>query len=174
MTQEFHSVNVFDFDPEKVTKITIKGPATLVLEKTDGKWKTVQPATPAVSSFKTDSFIEEFSELKTERFAEYKASDLKQYGLDEPALTLEFAFPQKTIALLVGLEKEGKYFVKKSGLPGVFYLDAKVVEPLMRPEKIFVKEVKRLEEGKPITDIKIKKAKPQPEKEEEKERLHQH
>jgi len=160
LTQELHSLQVFDFDPKKVVKLSIKGPRNLVLKKEEGLWRAAQPQGLAVSSFKTEKFVEEFSELETKRFAQYSPADLKPFGLDKPAVTLEFSFPEKAEALMIGAKKDGAYFAKKGGRPGVFHLEAKTVEPLLDAQKIFEKEVKKTSGEKTITDLQIETTAP--------------
>ena len=166
LTQELHSLEVFDFDADKVIRISIKGPRNLVLEKKEGTWRAALPEGLAVSSFKTEKFIEEFSELETRKFAQYSPADLKPFGLDKPAVTIEFSFPEKAEALMIGARKDDAYYAKKGGRPGVFYLDAKTVEPLLSPEKIFAKEVEKPSGEKITTDLEIKTTAPVPPEEE--------
>jgi hypothetical protein len=151
LTQELHSVEVFDFDVEQVVGISIKGPGNLVIQRKNGGWGAVEPATLAVSSFKTEEFLEGFCKLATRRFAAYSPADLKPFGLDRPAVTLEFSFPENAEALMIGAQENDAFYAKKRGLPGVFYLAAETVSRLLSPEQVFAKEVKP-----PAGDINLK------------------
>jgi hypothetical protein len=167
LTQELHSVEVFDFDPERVTKISIRGASSLVLEKKDASW-VPEPEGVSVSLFKTEEFIEDFSELSTKEYVDYKAVELQAYGLDTPAVTLEFSFPEEAQALMIGAKQDGAYYARKSGQPGVFLLDAEIVEPLFAPEGIFAKEERKTAGEEITTEIKVRGGQqPEPEEEEE-------
>ena len=167
MKQELHRVAVFDFDADTVTKVTIKGEGVITIEKTGDRWNAVEPADLAISLRKAEDFVKRFSRLKTDRFIEYEPADVKKYGLDAPAVTVEIVYPEGRQTLLVGLKSDGEYFAAADGRPGVFYLKAAVVEELLAPQKIFAKEVSKPEPaGERTTDIEIKVNKPaQPQRE---------
>ena len=157
MKQELHEVDIFDFKPDTVTRVTIKGEGAVSIEKTGERWNAAQPADLAVSLRKTEDFIKKFSRLKTERFVEYEAEDVKKYGLDAPGVTVEFVYPEGRQMLLVGSKKDDKYFAKLEGEAGVFYLEAKTIEELLAPQNIFAKEAREGEAaGELTTDIEIK------------------
>lgn len=116
--RELRDTTIFDFDPEKVTTLTVKGwvpllgaPYTLSLERKAGKWEVKSPAGYSLDPSKADSLVAELSRLKAEKFIPSSGKGLK---LSEGALEIEVGLEdKKTYALTVG-EFEGPGIVASS------------------------------------------------------------
>lgn len=114
-----------DGDVSKV-EIKKKGAEDVVLAKNDaGKWQITAPKPLGADQDTVSSMISTLSSLNSERLVEDKASDLKQYGLSEPALEVDITTnDNKAQKLLVGDDTPtgGAAFVMLAGDPRVFTL----------------------------------------------------
>jgi hypothetical protein len=92
-----------DADLSKI-ELRKKGGQEVALAKNDaGKWQITAPAPLAADQDAISSMVSTLSSLNSERVVEDKASDLKQYGLTDPALEVEIATKDgKSQKLLLG------------------------------------------------------------------------
>jgi hypothetical protein len=109
-----------------LTKIEIKkkGAEEVAVAKNDGgKWQITAPAPLAADQDAISSMVSTLSSLSSERVVEDKASDLKQYGLTDPALEVDIASKDgKSQKLLLGDDTPAgnAVFAATSGDPRVF------------------------------------------------------
>src|SRR5215469_15231143 len=105
-------------------EITKKGADIVSLQKNDdGKWQITAPKTLGADQDSVSSILSTLSSLNSDRLVEDKASDLKQYGLAEPALELDVTSKDnKSQKLLVGDDTPtgGGTFAMIAGDPRVF------------------------------------------------------
>jgi hypothetical protein len=91
-----------------ITKLALKmkDADPIVLTKNDsGVWQIVQPKSLNADQSSVSGVLSTLATLTSERVVEDKASDLKQYGLNHPALEVDItAKDEKTRKLLVGDE----------------------------------------------------------------------
>jgi len=97
---------ILKLDSSSIIKIDLKkkDAEPLVLTKGDvEQWKIVEPKPYAADQDTVSSLVSSVSSLNSERLVEDKASDLKTYGLDHPAVEVEVTEKSsKTHKLLVG------------------------------------------------------------------------
>ncbi len=80
-----------DSDLSKI-EIKKKGIEEIALAKNEaGKWQITAPASLAADQDAVSSMVSSLSSVNSERVVEDKASDLKQYGLTDPALEVDIA-----------------------------------------------------------------------------------
>ena len=112
-----------DADVSKI-EIRKKGTEEVALAKNDaGKWQITAPAPLAADQDAISSMVTTLSSLNSERVVEDKASDLKPYGLTEPALEVDIATKDgKSQKLLLGDDTPAgnAVFAATSGDPRVF------------------------------------------------------
>jgi len=112
-----------DADFSKI-EIKKKGTEEVALAKSDaGKWQITAPAPLAADQDAISSIVSALSSLNSERVVEDKASDLKPYGLTEPALEVDIVTKDgKSQKLLVGDDTPAgnAVFAATSGDPRVF------------------------------------------------------
>jgi Domain of unknown function (DUF4340) len=112
-----------DADLSKID-VKKKGAGELALVKTGaGKWQITAPAPFAADQDAVSSMVSTLSSLNSERLVEDKASDLKQYGLTDPALEVDIATKDgKSQKLLLGdnTPAGNAVFAAISGDPRVF------------------------------------------------------
>jgi hypothetical protein len=112
-----------DSDLSKI-EIKKKGAEEIALAKNEaGKWQITAPASLAADQDAVSSMVSSLSSVNSERVVEDKASDLKQYGLTDPALEVDIATKDgKSQKLLVGDDTPAgnAVFAATSGDPRVF------------------------------------------------------
>jgi hypothetical protein len=112
-----------DADLAKIA-IKKKGAEEVALDRNGaGKWQITAPSAMAADQDAVSSMISTISSLNSERLVEDKASDLKQYGLTDPALELDIATKDgKSQKVLLGDDTPAgnAIFATTSGDPRVF------------------------------------------------------
>jgi len=80
---------VFDFDDDKVVRLSIERPKTkVVCEKKDGEWKVVSPAKLDADKDHIATILGAMDDLTADEYVVENPEDLKTYGLDKPALRI--------------------------------------------------------------------------------------
>jgi len=112
-----------DSDLSKI-EIKKKGAEEVALAKNDaGKWQITGPAPLAADQDAVATMVSTLSSVNSERVVEDKASDLKQYGLTDPALEVDIALKDgKSQKLLLGDDTPAgnAVFAATTGDPRVF------------------------------------------------------
>jgi hypothetical protein len=117
---------IFTLKDTDLSKIEIKkkGAEEVALAKNDaGKWQVTSPAQLNADQDAVSSMASTLSSLNSERVVEDKASDLKQYGLSEPAIEVDIASKDgKSRKLLIGDDTPAgnAVFATTAGDPRVF------------------------------------------------------
>ena len=117
---------ILTFKEIDLSKIEIKkeGAEEVALAKNDaGKWQITAPVALAADQDAISTLVSTLSSLNSERVVEDKASDLKQYGLTEPALEVDISTKDgKSSKLLLGDDTPAgnAVFAATSGDPRVF------------------------------------------------------
>jgi len=117
---------IFTLKDTDLSKIEIKkkGAEEVALAKNDaGKWQVTSPAQLNADQDAVSSMASTLSSLNSERVVEDKASDLKQYGLSEPAIEVDIASKDgKSQKLLIGDDTPAgnAVFATTAGDPRVF------------------------------------------------------
>lgn len=97
---------ILKLDQSAITKLEIKNKdaAPIVLTKNNsGTWQITQPKALPADQSTVSSTLSTLSSLNSERLVEEKASDLKQFGLNQPAVEVGVTTSDnKTLKLLVG------------------------------------------------------------------------
>ena len=111
-----------DTDISKI-EIKKKGTEEVTLAKNaSGKWEITAPKPLGADQDAVSSIVSTLSSLSSERLVDDKASDLKQYGLTEPALEVDITTKDKPQKLLIGDDTPtgGGAFAMLAGDPRVF------------------------------------------------------
>ena len=102
---------VFDFDDDKVVRLSIERPkAKVVCEKKNGEWKLVSPAKLDADKDHIATILGAMDDLTADEYVVENPKDLKTYGLDKPALRIT-----ATIEGSPEEEKEGEKKTEKKG-----------------------------------------------------------
>jgi len=117
---------IFTLKDSDLSKIAIKkkGAENVALARDNsGKWQITAPIMLAADQDTVSSMTSTLSSLSSERLVEDKASDLKQYGLTDPAMEVDVATKDgKSQKLLIGDDTPAgnAVFAATSGDPRVF------------------------------------------------------
>ncbi len=96
---------ILKLDQASITKLELKNKDAppIVLEKNNsGAWQITQPKPLGADQGVVSGTLSALSALNSERLVEDKASDLKLFGLDQPAVEAEITEKGKTQRLLIG------------------------------------------------------------------------
>jgi Domain of unknown function (DUF4340) len=97
---------ILKLDSSSITKLDLKkkNAETVVLTKAgSGMWQITQPKAYGADQDAVSSLLSTLSSLNSERLVEEKTSDLKTYGLDQPALEVDITDKgNKTQKVLLG------------------------------------------------------------------------
>src|SRR5205085_5055429 len=73
-----------------ITAITLtRAGQTIALENQDNKWIIKQPVNGAADQTTVDSLVNSLADARVERNLTASANEMKSYGLNEPAVTIE-------------------------------------------------------------------------------------
>lgn len=96
---------ILKLDEAAITKLALKKKDVepIVLTKNNsGVWQIVQPTALKADQTAVSGALSTLSSLSSERMVDDKASDLKQYGLDQPSVEVDITAKDKTQKLLIG------------------------------------------------------------------------
>jgi Domain of unknown function (DUF4340) len=96
---------ILKLDEAAITKVELKkkDAEPIVLTKNNtGVWQIVQPMVLRADQSTVSGVLSTLSSLSSERMVDDKASDLKQYGLDQPAVEVDVTAKDKMQKLLIG------------------------------------------------------------------------
>jgi uncharacterized protein DUF4340 len=80
----------FGFKSEDITEIKLeRGGQTITIENRDGKWMITQPFNAAADQSAVDSIARDVASARIERKLSVSTDDLKSYGLNEPAVSID-------------------------------------------------------------------------------------
>jgi len=117
---------ILKLDEAAITKLELKkkdAGAIVLAKNNSGAWQIIQPQPLAADQSAVSGALSALSSLNSERLVEDKASDLKQYGLDQPALEVAIAEKDnKAQRLLIGDETPTRsaVYARLAGDPRVF------------------------------------------------------
>ncbi|HYV45296.1 MAG TPA: DUF4340 domain-containing protein [Myxococcaceae bacterium] len=116
--------------PPEFTKITVhaKGETTTVEKQPDGTWRMTAPLSAAVDQYVLDALTTQLKDGKVDQKVEAAPTDadLRKYGLQEPAWTVEAAATvqgaPKQVKLAGGAENafNGSIYLRKDADPAVY------------------------------------------------------
>jgi len=125
---------VLDFRIGDVKRLELKRKdKTIVCIKQERDWRIIEPVKQKADNYRVDNILSKIDEMKTEKFVAGEASQLSEYGLDQPDVVVTLIFnDDKTEKLLVGKklpESESAYGKLASGKV-VFVIPKDVLDEL--------------------------------------------
>lgn len=126
---------VLSFDREALRELSVRGKeGALVVRRDDGgKWELAQPRRLPADGAKMSGLAFTLSGLKAQRKVVDRAERPAEYGLDDPAYTVELGFKEGgSRKLLVGAKAPvgNAYYVRDAAADPVYLVDAWTLEPL--------------------------------------------
>ena len=133
---------VLDFMQGDVKRLELKRKdKTIVCIKQERDWRIIEPVKQKAENYKVDGILSKIDEMKTEKFVAEEASQLSEYGLDQPDVEVTLTFKDdKTVgtphavSLLVGKklpDSESAYGKLASGKV-VFVIPKDVLDELYK------------------------------------------
>jgi hypothetical protein len=175
---------ILKLDQASITKLELKNKDAepIVLAKNnDGRWRITEPTPLNADQTSVSSALSSLSSLNSERLVDEKAANLKQYGLDQPAVEIDVAEKDgKAQKLLIGDDTPAgsSVYAMLAGDPRVFTMASyakssidKTVHDLrdkrlltVSPDKIsrieLVRKTQTIEFGRDKDEWQILKPKP--------------
>lgn len=116
---------ILKLDQNSITKLELKKKDAdpIVLTKSDsGNWQITAPKQLRADQSSVTSVASTLSSLNSERVVEDKASDLQNFGLDQPVIEVDLTAKDKTQKLLLGSDTPagGAVYAMLSGDPRLF------------------------------------------------------
>jgi hypothetical protein len=151
---------IFSFLKEDVTHLTIGSEAEEIELQIDaaGAWQMLKPIASAADGTAVETITELMSSLETDDFAEPK--DLSEYGLDAPKMSVTATLKDGSArTLLIGVEENGVYYVKREDKAQIFELNKRHVDKLIKKSTDLKSEIPISEsDGESSPEIQIQGA----------------
>jgi hypothetical protein len=139
----YRSRRVIDLATNKLTKVSVERPNDpYSLTQHESKWSLATPVPAATDGGKANSLVADLAHLEAADFVNFtpSADDLKNYGLDAPALKVTITPSDgASQTLLIGKPREGKpeVYAKLADAPEVFALKQSVKDAIDQPSLAF-------------------------------------
>ena len=124
---------IFAFLKEDVVHLKIQSEEEEVELQIDaaGEWQMLKPLVATAQKTEVETITDLMSSLETDDFAESK--DLSEYGLDAPKASITTALKDGSARrLLIGMEENGSYYVKRQDKAQIFELNTAQVDKLIK------------------------------------------
>ena len=148
--------SIFSFLKEDVTHLTIRSGEEEIELQIDaaGAWQMLKPLISAADGTEVETIMDLMSSLETDDFAE--AKDLSEYGLDAPKMSITAAFKDGSArTLLIGVEENGVYYVKREDKAQIFELNKRHVDQLIKKSTDLKSETSASESGSEEASITL-------------------
>ena len=149
LSAEYRSRRLWTIEPEDVSRFKIMpGKDEHVLRRDGETWRYTASSSFKVDAEKVKDFLKDVKELKALRFVRHAAptaKELKDFGLDEPWLTLALTVKQGVTHRIVvstrGTDKTANRYAMVDGITGVFLLSSDDIGKLSKlPQEDFEKK----------------------------------
>ncbi|MBM4054197.1 MAG: DUF4340 domain-containing protein [Planctomycetes bacterium] len=137
---ELAPTKVLDFERMNVRKLTLAYPdRNIQIEKTNNFWEIKNYDQKDFQGREVDYYIHSLEKLVGEYIEQYKTTNLTQFSLDVPLLTITIEFDDgKEDALCIGKKKdENSYYAKSKNSEFIYVIDKTAIEKLMVKEDGF-------------------------------------
>ncbi len=89
---ELHDRQITRFEVDRIVELAVgAAESPMTFRKSGEDWKYLGDLVLPIDKEKVTKVLNDVREIKTDRYVDYKAGDLKSYGLDQPALRLSLA-----------------------------------------------------------------------------------
>jgi hypothetical protein len=133
-TFDLRDKSVLKLDREQIDtmEVTTAGRTTR-FEKKSGEWQIAQPATGRADFSAIDGLVSRVSSVQMKSVVP-DGKDLKQYGLDKPAVTVRLGSGSSQATLLIGrdADAEASVYAKDLSRPAIFTIDSSLLEDLKK------------------------------------------
>jgi hypothetical protein len=131
---DFRDKSVIEFDSATVTALDIaRGGDTLQFTRNDNDWRMVRPLAVRADYAGVEGIMTRLSSAQMQRVVVESAENLRQYGLDQPALSVTIANGSSRATLLIGSSSgEGGLYAKDASRPMVFTVEESLATDLRK------------------------------------------
>jgi len=115
--------------------VTVDG-KPIEMAKSNGDWRLIKPVAARADLSAVEGLVGkiEGAQMKSVVSAEPEPADLKKYGLDKPAVTVDVRLGTNHAALMIGGKApDGTYYARTSARPDVYTVDAPLADDLKKP-----------------------------------------
>ncbi|MDQ1271884.1 MAG: hypothetical protein QG591_514 [Planctomycetota bacterium] len=136
---ELVPAKIFNFEWTDVKEIALNyADRSILLEKTNNVWKLKNNEQKDVQGREVDYFVRNLHELKGDYIEQYKATNLTQFSLDKPHLSITIGLESGNAVLYIGKKKDTNgYYVKNKDSDYVYVVGNESIVNLMKKEEDF-------------------------------------
>lgn len=126
--------SIVKFDRGKVDSIEISqsGKTLQFVKHGEAEWNVMKPVAVRGDFGSIDGVLSSLSSTQVQKFIATEATDLAQYGLAKPELTVTLAGGGSQSALLIGKAAEGTRYAKDSNRPVIFTVGDNLLKDLQK------------------------------------------
>lgn len=92
---------VTTLDPSSARRLQLTGPSAMTFQREGDTWRLAGEPTFAVDAAKVTRVFESLRDLRADRYVRYRGADLKEYGLDAPAISVTAETEDGTMTTLM-------------------------------------------------------------------------
>ena len=154
--------SLFGFKRNDVEKVILKQPhQEIVLAKAgEDSWNIVEPSFSRADRYKAGGLVSKLQTAKMEEIVSEAAEDLSEYGLGIPSYEVEVQLQGGlTETLLVGAEKDSRYYARNPDRPIVYLIASSLVDDIKKEQSEFIS--KRLFDFATYQVVKLKISSPE-------------
>ena len=144
---DFRKKDIFEFEKDKVKKITVIGKKLSweAIRKNEDEWFMEKPIKSLIESGKVSNLLYNLSSLRAQKFVSEEKTDeeIKKYGLDNPDFKVTLNFPSENKEITFFLtKKDDKLYATTSLSSKIITADDLVITDLeKKPEELREKSV---------------------------------
>lgn len=140
---ELVPTKILNFDRTEVKELALNyANRSVLLKKTNNVWKLKNNEQKDVQGREVDYFIRNLDELKGNYIEQYKATNLTQFSLDKPQLTIVMSLESGDVVLYIGKKKDANsYYVKNKDSDYIYVVGNEAIANLMKNEEDFTKGI---------------------------------
>ncbi|MFQ5789564.1 MAG: DUF4340 domain-containing protein [Acidobacteriota bacterium] len=126
---------ILHFERDEVEKVVLRRPdGELVLARAaEDRWNVATPSFCRADRYRASGLVSQLETGKMEEIVSEQGGDLSEYGLDRPRYEVEIQLRGgKTATLLVGGEKDGRYYARNPDRSLVYLVGSSLVDEIKK------------------------------------------
>lgn len=140
---ELVPTKILSFNRTEVKEIALSYTnRNILLKKTNNVWKLKNNEQKDIQGREVDYFVRNLEELTANYIEQYKATNLTQFSLDKPQLTIIISLESGDVELYIGKKKDANsYYVKNRDSDYIYVVGNEAVANLMKNEDDFTRSL---------------------------------
>ena len=135
---DFRDKRILKFDRDAANGIElINGPTTIQLTRAGTEWRLAKPIAARADYATVEGIMTRLSSGQMQMITSETGEDLRAYGLDRPAITVNVTSDSSRAALLVGKAADNGTYAKDASRPMVFTVETSLPTDLGKPLEDF-------------------------------------